>query len=110
MPAEIVPDKAIPHLADQVSPAMRRVLQLLRERGFIQNGPDLEKKTSAVLRRLVDIGLADPGYSEPANGGPFIWVSNANGERVLRQLSKVPENPGPKLSIDPRAEMALSSL
>lgn len=110
MPADLIPQRAIPHLAEQVSPAMRRVLQLLRDRGFIQNGPDIEQTTAAILKRLVALGLVDPGYFGPTDGEPFIWVSNGNGERVLKHLEGMPKKPGLKLNIHPRAETALTSL
>jgi hypothetical protein len=94
MPADLVPEKAIPQLADQVSPAMRRVLQILRDRGFIQNGPDLEKSTIGVLKRLVNLTLVDTGYSGPGEREPFIWVTNANsvfqkqGEKATREWGR----------------------
>jgi hypothetical protein len=110
MPADLVPARAIPHLAEQVSPAMRRVLQLLRDRGFIQNGPDIEPTTATVLQRLTALGLVDPGYSGSVNGDPFIWVSNGNGEKVLRYLEKSPQQPNPQLTIHARAATALTSL
>lgn len=110
MPADLVPEKNIPYLAEQVSPAMRRMLQLLRDRGFIQNGPDIKPTTAAVLKRLTALGLVDPGYSGSIDGEPFIWVSNSNGERVLRYLEKAPEKPGPKLTIHPWAATTLASL
>jgi hypothetical protein len=89
---------------------MRRVLQLLRDRGFIQNGPGIGPKTAAILKRLTGLGLVDPGYSGPVDGGPFIWVSNGNGERVLKHLEQAPEKPGPRLTIHPWAATALTSL
>jgi hypothetical protein len=110
MPADLVPEKSIPHLAEQVSPAMRRVLQLLHDHGFIQNGPDVGPATSAILKLLTHLGLVDPGYSGPVNGEPFIWVSNGNGDRVLKYLEKVPEKAGLKLTVHPRAATALTSL
>lgn len=110
MPADLVPERAIPHLAEQVSPAMRRVLQLLQDRGFVQNGPDIDPTRADVLKRLTALGLVDAGYSGPVDGDPFIWVSNGNGRRVLRHLEKEPEKTGPKLTIHPRAETALFSL
>lgn len=110
MPAELMTAMDIPSLADKISPAMRTVLQFLRDRGFIQNSPNLEKKTAGVLKQLAALGLVDPGYTVPVGEEPFVWVSNANGERMVRHLSNMPEQPGPKLKINPRAKMALSSL
>jgi hypothetical protein len=110
MPADLVPETAIPDLAEQVTPAMRRVLQLLRERGFLHNGPALDEATAVVLRRLASLGLVDPGFSTPTDREPFIWVSNSNGTRVLRHLAHAPEAQGLKLTIHPRAETALTSL
>jgi hypothetical protein len=110
MPAELVSDFAIVQLAAQVTPAMLRVLRLLRNRGFIQNGREVEKPVAATLKRLMALGLIDPGYSGPTNGEPFIWVSNGNGERVLRHLENSEEAPKPRINIHPRAATALSSL
>lgn len=89
---------------------MRRVLELLRDRGFILSGPNLEHTTIALLKRLTDLGLVDPGYSGQSNGDPFIWVSNGNGARILKHFEKNSEKPSLQLTIHPRAETALTSL
>jgi hypothetical protein len=109
MPAELVQDEAIPELAAQVnSPAMLGVLRILQQAGFIQNGREADQETLAALQRLAALGLADPGYAEsPAANGPFIWVRNHNGDRVLKYLEGTL---GPKLRVGPRAHTALASL
>lgn len=113
MPAELVPNDAIPKLAAQVdSPAMLRVLRHLQHAGFISNGHDIDPPTLSVLQRLSELGLVDPGYSGPTNGQPFVWVSNHNGERVLRHLeTTAPQSPlESRLQIQPRAGTALATL
>src|SRR5438309_1899723 len=74
MPAVLVPPERIPQLAAQIdSPAMPRVLRRLRETGFVQHSPDIDKGTITILQRLAELGLVDPGYDGPARGEPFIW-------------------------------------
>ncbi|HEV3260055.1 MAG TPA: hypothetical protein VG013_24565 [Gemmataceae bacterium] len=114
MPAALVPDDRIPELAAQIdSPAMLRVLRRLREVGFMQNGADVDDETIAILQRLTTLGLADPGYDGPTHGKPFIWVSNGNGQRVLKYFETSPQHEAAlesKLTIHPRAHTALASL
>jgi hypothetical protein len=87
MPATLVPNEAIPKLAAQIdSPAMLRVLRHLQQTGFLLNGQATDQRTLDILRRLADLGLVDPGYDGPTAGKPFIWISNGNGERVLKHL------------------------
>jgi hypothetical protein len=91
MPAALVPDDRIPELAAHLeSPATLQVLRHLREAGFLLNGADLAPETAAVLRRLTDLGLVDAGSDGSTHGMPFIWVSNGNGERVLKYLAASP--------------------
>src|SRR2546426_133174 len=93
MPAVLVPHDRIPELAAQVSsPVMLTVLRRLREAGFIHNGPNVDQATLGILQRLTDLGLVDPGYDGSTNGKPFIWVSNANGERVLKYFEASPSH------------------
>ena len=114
MPAVLVPPERIPELAAQIdSPAMLRVLRGLRETGFIQNSPDVDQGTAAILQRLTGLGLVDPGYDGTTNGKPFIWVSNGNGERVLKYFEASPSREAAlesRLQIHPRARTALASL
>ena len=110
MPADLVSDVDIPQLAARISPAMLQALRLLKQHGFIQNGPEVDKTVATILRRLVSLGLVDPGYAGPTDGEPFIWVSNGNGERILRHLENSPENPKLKIKLHSRAETALTSL
>jgi hypothetical protein len=109
MPAEIVRDEDVPQLAAQIdSAAMLRVLRLLQQTGFIQNGQEVDQETLAILQRLASLGLADPGYAEsPAANGPFIWVRNSNGERVLKYLEGTL---GPRLRVSRLAHTVLASL
>jgi hypothetical protein len=110
MPADLVSNEAIPKLAAQIdSPAMLTMLGNLQQAGFIMNGQDVDQDTFGILQRLAALGLADPGYDGPTDGKPFIWVSNHNGQRVLRYLqSKAPLTH--KVQIHPRAQTALASL
>src|SRR5947208_4687598 len=110
MPAELVPNENIPKLAAQInSPAVLMVLRALQQTGFIMNGQDIDRETIDILERLAALGLVDPGYDGPTDGKPFIWVSNHNGERVLRHLeAKAPF--GNKVQVHPRARTALASL
>jgi len=114
MPTVLVPQDRIPELAAQIgSPAMLRVLRRLREAGFIHNGPNVDQGTLGILQRLTDLGLVDPGYYGPTDGKPFIWVSNGNGERVLKYFEASPPHEAAlesKLKIHPRARTALASL
>src|SRR5215831_56566 len=114
MPAQLVPNEAIPVLASQItSPAMLRVLRQLQQSGFITNGQGVDEETAGILRQLSDVGLVDPGYDGPTDGKPFIWVSNHNGERVLKYFETTPfreEDLPFKLEVHPRARTALASL
>jgi hypothetical protein len=109
VPAELVRDEAIPKLAAEInSPAMLRVLRTLQQAGHILNGQEVDQETSAILQRLSSLGLADPGYAEwPTENGPFIWVRNHNGDRVLKYLEGTLR---PRLKIGTRAHTALASL
>lgn len=114
MPAALVPQERIPELAAQIdSPAMLRVLRRLQQAGFLINGHDVDQETLGILQRLTDLGLVDPGYDGPTDRKPFIWVSNGNGERVLKHLEASPRHGAAfesKLTIHPRAHTALASL
>src|SRR5205807_1685714 len=57
--------------------------------------------------------LVDPGYDGPTQGKPFIWVSNSNGERVLKYIEASPSREAgleSKLQIHPRARTALATM
>jgi hypothetical protein len=114
MPADLVPNEAMPKLAASIdSPAMLRVLRHLRKAGFIMNTDSLDKRTFDVLQRLSDLGLADPGYAESSKSSPFIWASNRNGEQMLRYIETVPdqeERLQSKVTVGQRARTALTSL
>jgi len=86
---------------------MLKVLRRLKERGYIQNGADINQETADALHRLTELGLVDPGYEETATGKPFIWVSNGNGERVIKHLET---NHRYKVVISSRARTALAAL
>jgi hypothetical protein len=92
---------------------MLRVLRHLRQAGHILNTPSLDPATVDVLGKLAALGLVDPGYTEPANGSPFIWVSNPNGERVLNYVERSPSQAArleSKITVSPRADTVLASL
>jgi hypothetical protein len=108
MPVPLVSKEEIPKLARQVnSPAILRVLRHLQERDFIHNGPGIDELTATTLKRLVELGLADPGYARLADDAPFIWVGNGNGKQVLQYLE---EHRPYKIKVNARAKTALDSL
>ncbi|MCI0464135.1 MAG: hypothetical protein L0Z62_44950 [Gemmataceae bacterium] len=94
MPAKLVPNDAIPHLAARVdSPEMLKILHHIQQVGFILNGGDVDAETARILNQLAALGLVDPGYEGPPEGPPSIWVSNGNGSRVLKYLASIPVGP-----------------
>jgi hypothetical protein len=104
MPAELVPNEAIPDLAARVnSPEMLRVLRRIQQTGSILNGSAVDQDTAAILKQLADLGLVDPGYAGPPTGPPYLWVSNGNGARVLSYLTGI--RAGPHYEI-PSSELA----
>jgi hypothetical protein len=114
MPAELVPDEAIPQLAARIdSPAMLRVLEYLQKAGFVMTRSFLDEGTLNVLQRLAALGLADPGYAEPSLGSLFIWVRNHNGERILDYFKASPaeaERLRSKVIVKPLARTTLGLL
>jgi hypothetical protein len=108
MPANLVSPEDIPRLAARIdSPTLLRALRRLRHVGFIMNNGGVDQETAAALGRLTELGLADPGYEGDAAETPFLWVSNLNGERVLKHLEATVS---PRLAVHPRARTALASL
>jgi hypothetical protein len=108
MPAALVSSEDIPDLAKKVdSPAMMKVLRHLQEQHFVHNAAGLDGETANALRRLAELGLADPGYAGDVKGEPFIWVRNGNGDRVLRYFE---EHPRYEVRFTARAKTALASL
>ena len=103
MPADLVPNEAIPELAAQTSAPMLRVLRRIQQAGLILNGGDVDQETGALLQRLTELGLVDPGYAGPTVGKPYLWASNGNGSRVLRYMTGI--RAGPHYEI-PSAELA----
>jgi hypothetical protein len=90
MPADLVPNAAIPGLAARVdSPALLRVLRHIQKAGFILNGRQVDEETASALGRLTGLGLVDPGYEGAVSGRPDLWVSNGNGSRVLSYLTGI---------------------
>jgi len=83
MPADLVPHAAIPDLAARVSSEMLEVLGRIQKAEFIMNGEDVDARTAEGLDRLAELGLVDPGYAGDERRSPYMWVSNANGSRVL---------------------------
>lgn len=108
MPADLVPNEAVPKLAEQIdSPTMLTILRYLEQNGFIFNNNDVDYETAAILRRLAELGLVDPGYAGPTDGKPFIWVKNGNGRRILQYFEGSFKR---TQKIHPRARPALASL
>jgi hypothetical protein len=105
MPADLFPNAEIPGLAAKIdSPAILEILARLEEEGFMFNSPNLDQETAAILQQLANQGLADPGYTGPTTGPPYLWTRNSNGSRALRYALQS------KLMINPRARTGLSSL
>jgi hypothetical protein len=108
MPAILVPKKDIPKVAAQVdSPVILKVLRHLKDHEFIRNGSDVSRETADTLRRLTELRLVDPGYEATPAGRPLIWLSNANGERVLKHLESQHRY---AVQITSRAHTALAAL
>ena len=114
MPARLIPNDAVPTLAEQIdSPAMLRVLRHLQEVGFIYNDGEVSRGTAAILKQLTDLGLIDPGYEETCVDKPYLWTSNGNGSRVLRFIeasASLRAKLETTLEIHPRARTGLSAL
>jgi hypothetical protein len=89
MPAELVPHEAIPDLAARVDPQALKILRGVQRDGFILNGPDVDPETADILQQLANLGLVDPGYDGPTHGKPYLWVSNGNDQRVLKDLTGI---------------------
>ncbi len=108
MPANLLPNETIPERAARVdSPEVLKLLRLLNARGFIMNGRGTDKDTVALLNRLAEEELVDPGYDGSCSSEPFIWVSNSNGNRVLSYLEAKPRY---QLRIHPPARTIWESL
>ena len=103
MPATLVPHAAIPELAARVDQDMLKVLRQLQKADFILNGKNLDTKIEAALRRLTELGLADPGYEGDDRTRPFMWVGNGNGSRVLGYKTGIRSGPHYEL---PSTELA----
>jgi hypothetical protein len=94
MPADLLPNEAIPELAASVKSAEEfKVLQHIHRVGTIQNSKNLDQKTVSTLQRLGELGLVDRGYFGAVEGTPAIWVANGNGERVLTCLTGIRAGP-----------------
>lgn len=105
MPADLVPNEAIPELAARIhSPEMLQLLRRIQKDRFLLNAPDMDEPTLEVLRQLSEYGVIDPGYQGTSNGKPYLWVGNANGARVLRYLTES------KFRFHRRASFALGQL
>lgn len=93
MPADLFPDEVISKVAEKIDHPMLKVLRLVEQAGSIQNSGSLDPETFALLQRLADLGMVDPVYNGPIDGPPFLWVSNQNGARVLRQKTGIRAGP-----------------
>lgn len=104
MPADLVSNETIPERAALVDTAeMRRVLGRIQQEGFILKGRDVDRESAAILQRLAELGLVDPGFEGSTDGQPYVWVRNGNGSRVLRYLTRI--SAGPHYEI-PSSELA----
>src|SRR5689334_13333295 len=93
MPADPVPNSAIPELATRVnSPEIIGLLQRILQAGVIWKR-EADPDTTASLQRLTDVGLVDPVYDRAANGLPDRSASNSNGWRVLMYLTGIRSGP-----------------
>jgi hypothetical protein len=95
MPADLYSDEAIKKVREQVQslPGLLDALRAVQQSGSIQNSRRLGQEMFDRLQRLAELGLVDPGYSGSAEGSPFLWVINSNGERVLRYLTGIRAGP-----------------
>jgi hypothetical protein len=114
MPAELVPQVAIPDLAAKVdSPALLWMLQYLQKAGFISRGRGIDEKEAQILQQLTDLGLVEPGSDGTTTDKPSLWIRNGNGARVLKYIETTPalrEALEPRFTIADRASTALATL
>jgi hypothetical protein len=92
MPAPVVPDSDIPALAHQITPEQRALLAAIQHAGFMRNH-DLDSQMAASLQELLKRGLVDPAYEGSTDGSVSLWISNGNGQRVLRYLTGIRSRP-----------------
>jgi hypothetical protein len=94
MPADLVPNAAIPDLAARAnSPEMLAVLRRIQRAGFITNSRSLDHQTFDILQELATLGLVDQGDDTDTSGPSSLWTSNGNGLRVLNYLASIPVGP-----------------
>lgn len=98
MPAKLVPNEDVPGLAAKISAPALQVLRRLKQDWFILNDSNVDQETAAILQQLVTLGLVDPAYAGPTDGPPFQWVSNSNGERVLKYVTGIRAGPHYEIS------------
>ena len=95
MPADMFPSNAIPGFAVHIdSPAKLRVLRQVCAAGQIRYHLNIHPDLFAALQAFARLGLVDPGYSGPLDGPPDLWLSNHNGERLLKHFDSSCEDFG----------------
>jgi hypothetical protein len=92
MPANLVPNTAIPELARSTSSDELDLLRHIQGTGYIQSDA-VDEHQFATLQRLAVRGLVDQGFTAATDPKPWIWVSNGNGSRVLRYLTGIRSGP-----------------
>jgi hypothetical protein len=93
MPADLVPNSAIPELAARVTPKMLDILQQAQKAGFIMNRRDVDAETAGILQQLTEFGLLDVAYEGDVRDRPYLWSSNGNGARVLGYMTGIRAGP-----------------
>lgn len=93
MPAELVPQAAIPALAAQVTRPMLEALRQAQNARSVLNRPDLDAQTARHLEELAQLGLVDVVYEGDVRDRPYLWASNSNGARVLSYLTGLRAGP-----------------
>jgi hypothetical protein len=92
MPAPLVPHADIPDLARQVTEKQRTVLEAIQRAAYIRN-QRLDADLLTALKELARMGLVDPAHEGSADGPLSLWISNGNGQRVLRYLTGIRSGP-----------------
>ena len=114
MAARLIPNDAIPAIAEQIdSPGMFRLMRHFHHDGFVMNGEDVSERMAALLRRMTELGLVDAGFEEASDDKPYMWTSNGNGSRVLRfieQSASLRARLDSRFRIHSRAQTALSAI
>src|SRR5712692_6780305 len=81
MPAPLLPDEAIPVLAEQLDLPMISALRRASLSDFIMNDSSINAETTDAFKRLADRQLVDAAQS---GQGILHWTITHNGKRVQR--------------------------